>query len=259
MPEKSELGLSFAEMIDIGGRPSNQDALASAIENNLACFVVSDGVGGHVGGEIASKLITETIVHQFRQELIFSPRALQSYVAVAAMELEERKKSEARLKEMSATVAVILIDAANASALWAHLGDTRVYHFRSDKILSVTKDHSLVQQLVDAGYCTPNQLNTHPQRSVLYAALGMDSEMSESKEVSMGMSAIEVDDSFLICSDGFWEWLSEKDLESTLQTTDTMHNWLNKMRDIVLKNAKQSRSQDNYTALAIRCIEKLVP
>jgi serine/threonine protein phosphatase PrpC len=245
-----DLVLSFAQVTDTGGRESNQDALGSAQHDDLACFVVSDGVGGEAGGEIASKIIVEALTARFLKEASFGPRALRSYIDCAAAEVARRKAEEDRLKEMSSTVAAVLIDRKNRAALWAHLGDTRVYLFRRNKLYSVTKDHSLVQQLVDEGYCSADQLRTHPQRSALCAAIGGESD--DIPEVTVAATTVEAGDAFLVCTDGFWEWIVEKEMEDAAASAHSAQEWLTAMCALVERNGRLStKSRDNYTAFTI--------
>lgn len=245
-----KLVLSFAEVTDAGGRESNQDALRSAQQDDLRCFVISDGVGGEAGGEIASRTIVDAVTGRFLEEASFGPRALRSYIDCAALEVERCKNSDDRLREMRATVAAVLIDCENQSASWAYLGDTRVYLFRKNKVYSVTKDHSLVQQLVNAGYCGADQLRTHPQRSVLCGAIGGDS--ADMLEVTVAASMIEAGDAFLVCTDGFWEWIDEEEMENAAASARSAQEWLAAMRAVVEEKGRRSaKSRDNYTAFTI--------
>ncbi|MEN3293160.1 MAG: family protein phosphatase [Burkholderiales bacterium] len=247
----NSLVLSYAEVSDTGGRHANQDALAAAEHDDLACFAVSDGVGGQAGGEIASNIIVEAVIGSFLREASFGPRALRSYIECAADQVKRRKSEDERLREMSATVAALLVDRKNRTALWAHLGDTRVYLFRRNRIHTMTRDHSLVQQLVDEGYCSPDELRTHPQRSALCAAIGGESE--DLPEVTEAAQAIEPGDAFLVCTDGFWEWITEPEMEHAAASTRSAQEWLGAMRALVEKNgALASKPRDNCTAFAIR-------
>jgi serine/threonine protein phosphatase PrpC len=244
------LALKHAEMSEIGDRQSNQDAKGSARQGAVACFVVSDGAGGHKGGEIASSLVVRAIIDSFLQELSFGVRALQFYVSQAIAHVAQNKKSNPPLADMSATMATILIDTDNRCALWAHLGDTRIYFFRNKKISKITRDHSLVQQFVDAGYCPPEALRTHPQRSVLYAAIGTDGDTLP--EVTRDVISLQEGDAFLLCTDGFWEWIAEIEMEQTLRRALTVEDWLRRMRQIVENNGgKSPKFRDNYTAQAL--------
>ncbi|HXA46283.1 MAG TPA: PP2C family serine/threonine-protein phosphatase [Burkholderiaceae bacterium] len=248
------LEFQMATLSEIGDRQTNQDAHASMRKEGLACFVVSDGAGGHTGGEIASNLVVTAVIDSFVQEQSFGVRALQFYVNQAINNVAHGKSHDRRLKDMSATVAALLIDNDNRSALWAHLGDTRVYVFRDKKIHRVTRDHSLVQQFVDAGYCAPDALRTHPQRSVLYAAVGTDGDTIP--EVTQEAIQLQEGDAFLLCTDGFWERLNEVDMEQCLESATSADDWLRRMRQIVENNGNKSpKLRDNYTAQALWFID----
>jgi len=237
-------------LTEIGDRQSNQDAQASARQGGLACFVVSDGAGGHAGGEVASNLVVKAVIESFLQELSFGVRALQYYVSHAIDKVAQEKSTDGQLADMSATLATVLIDNDNRCALWAHLGDTRIYLFRDKKIQSITHDHSLMQQFVDAGYCPPEALRTHPQRSVLYAAVGTSGETAP--EMTPDAIALQEGDAFLLCTDGFWEWVIESKMEQTLATAASVDDWLLQMRQIAENSAnKSSKFRDNYTAQAL--------
>lgn len=240
------IGLCFAQISDIGGRESNQDALASARQDDLACFVVSDGAGGHAGGEVASEIVVKSVIDSFLRELSFGVRALQSYVDQAIVRVAQGKIDE-RLADMSATVATVLIDQKNRYALWAHMGDTRVYLFRQRKLRSMTKDHSLIQQFIDAGYSRPDQARTHPQRNVLFAAIGTEGDTNPA--VTPDVIEIEDGDAFLICTDGFWEWITEDEMEQTLAAATNADDWLAGMCRIAAMNSSTSgKPRDNYSA-----------
>lgn len=248
------LTLQFAELTDVGGRAQNQDALASAQRDDLACFVVSDGAGGHVGGEVASKLVVSAIIDSFLRELSFSQRALKSYLDQAIRQVAQGRR-DARVADMSATVAVVLIDQDNCCALWGHLGDTRVYLFRAGQLVEVTKDHSLVQQFIDAGYVPADQIRSHPQRSVLFAAIGPDSDNPPA--ITPIPVEVRAGDALLICTDGMWEWLSEQDMLQCLDSSADADQWLAAMGTRAAENSRASaRKRDNFSAQAIWFIDQ---
>jgi serine/threonine protein phosphatase PrpC len=247
---KQSMAFRFAQMTNVGGRESNQDALGCAQQDGLACFVVSDGVGGQAGGEIASSIIVNTIKDRFVQAPFAEPNALRAHVEYATAEIVRRKAEQEQLQNMSATVAAVLLDLQRHCAVWAHMGDTRLYLFRNDKISAVTKDHSLVQQFVDAGYCKPADLRTHPLRGTLYAAIGAEGDTHP--EVTEIVVDIRDGDAFFICTDGFWEWIAEEEMEQALSRAATVENWLADMCRIAEQHSVVStKSRDNYTAFAI--------
>jgi serine/threonine protein phosphatase PrpC len=249
------LELSSAQITNIGDRQTNQDAQGSAQRGALACFVVSDGAGGHAGGEIASGIVVKAILDSFLYEQSFGARAMRFYVGQAVAMVANGKKANATVGDMSATIAAVLVDSENRCALWAHLGDTRIYLFRNRKLHNVTRDHSLVQQFVDAGYCPPEALRTHPQRSVLYAAIGNESETAP--EMTQEAIALQDRDAILLCTDGFWEWITESEMEASLAAAASVDDWLRRMRQIVEANSANSpKFRDNYTAQALWFIER---
>jgi serine/threonine protein phosphatase PrpC len=244
------IALRSAQITNVGGRQSNQDALGSALQEDLACYVVSDGAGGHEGGEIAANIVVKAVLDSFLRDLSFSNCAIRSYVDNAIFQVARTQAEQHGLKDMSATVATILIDQKNRVALWAHMGDTRIYLFRCNKLHAMTKDHSVVQRFIDSGYCEPDQVRTHPLRSVLFAAIGAEGDPVP--EITEEVVEIQDGDAFLICSDGFWEWVTEDDMEQTLARSTRVDDWLAAMSSIAEKNGSDAlTSRDNYTALTI--------
>ena len=244
------LRLTCAKLSAIGMRASNQDAIGDARHDALTCFVMSDGAGGHEGGEVASRLVVDAILRKFGEEACFGPRALLSYFdhAIAAVALARRET--AQRQDMSATAAALLVDRSNACAVWAHLGDTRIYHFRGARLLAATRDHSLTQQLIDAGYAKADELRIHPQRNILYAAVGAEGETLPTS--SGDAVALENGDAFLICTDGLWEWVMEADMERTLAAAANTDAWLDALCTLADANiAAAGKVRDNYSVYAI--------
>lgn len=251
LPGRSGIELQFAQISEVGDRQSNQDALGHARQDDLSCFVVADGVGGREGGDIAATIVIESVLDSFLQDSSFSNRALRSYLDFAVVQVAVRKDEEQGLENMSATVAALLIDQKNRCAYWGHMGDTRVYLFRAGKMHGVTRDHSVVQQFIDAGYNTPDQLRTHPQRNALFAAIGAEGESVP--EVIPAPVELLDGDAFLICTDGLWEWIEEAQMESILAASGDAQQWLQALCAAAADNSSASpKSRDNFTAFAIR-------
>lgn len=244
--------LDTAHINAIGDRQSNQDVLDCAFEDDLACFVLADGTGGHLGGETAASLVTASIIGKFRQYASFSTHALRSYIDSAIQQVAHEKTTNVRQENMSSTMATLLIDIANRCALWGHLGDTRIYLLRQGKILSMSKDHSLAQRMVDAGYADVSALRNNPHRNVLFAAIGAEGDIVP--EVTLNAVALQEGDAFLLCTDGFWEWVHENEIEQSWLETSSSDAWLKKMNTMAEKNIANSNvSRDNFSAFAI-CI-----
>jgi PPM family protein phosphatase len=258
MNSVAQVVLSWASRNDIGGRSSNQDTIGLTEQDGMSCFVVSDGAGGHAGGEVASRLVVEAISERFRIESAFGSRALLSYVNHAIVRVGQGRQQAHEQQDMSATVAALLVDAGNARAVWAHLGDTRLYLFRGGRISFMTKDHSLTQQLIDAGFARHDQLRSHPQRNILFAAIGAEGVTP----VAASGDALELQDgdAFLLCTDGLWEWVMEEDMERTLAKAPDCESWLAAMCAIAAEQAGASgKKRDNFSAYAIQVAQTAVP
>lgn len=248
--ETDLLQIDSAQISAVGARASNQDALTCCKQDELVCFVMADGAGGHEGGEIASRLVIHAIAEKFMQEGSFSPRALRSYIEWAVIKVAIGKRTHPKQQSMSATMATLLIDQRNRSALWGHLGDTRIYMFRAGKVSAISKDHSLAQRFVDAGYAEYGNIRQHPQRSVLFAAIGAEGDTFP--DITQEPVNVLDGDAFLLCTDGFWEWVQEADMETTLAQAQNCNEWLGMMNRIAERNVGASgKGRDNFSAFAI--------
>ena len=153
---------------------------------------------------------------------------------------------------MHTTVVGLFIDLARAEALWGHAGDSRLYLFREGRLLLHTRDHSVVQSMVDAGVLTPDQMRTHPRRSELLSALGSAPEHLH-LSTQPALYPLLPGDVFLLCTDGLWEYVEEGELCETLQRAEHPQAWLAELEQRVLRNAaaQQKTSHDNFSGIAV--------
>ena len=153
------------------------------------------------------------------------------------------QKQSAQL-EMKTTVVVLRIE--SGKAFWAHVGDSRLYYFDDGKLKSRTSDHSASQLAVLMGEITEEQIRFHSQRSRILRALGSSAaqpELSAETDIDDGKAA------FLLCSDGFWEYVYEREMEQTLSNAPTPEQWLRDMEEILKSRVKPWN--DNYSAIAV--------
>ena len=250
MASQVPIGLSWTRINEIGKRATNQDTIGEAYYDQLACFVLADGAGGHEGGEVASRVVVDAVLACFKDQPAFGPEALLSYAKCASDEVARRKLAQPQYGDMSTTVAALLVDLARGQVQWGHLGDSRVYLFRGARLHAMSKDHSLTQQLIDAGYARAEQLRIHPQRNILFAAIGAEGDTEV--ELSAGATVLLPGDALLMCSDGLWEWVVEADMERTLSQSTTPDQWLAAMCRLADDNIINSgKVRDNYSAYAI--------
>jgi len=245
--ETAGLEVASASVTAIGGRIVNEDALGQMVAPCGRCYVVSDGAGGHFGGAIASRLVIDAVLEEMNRSDGFSADILQRSFALAQARIIERQVQDAALAAMSATVAALLVDLAGRRAVWGHLGDSRILHFRRGTLQSVTRDHSLIQRLVDAGYVAASHVSDHPNRNLLYGALGAEGDIEPM--IVREPVLLRDGDAFLLCTDGFWGRIESGDIEEQLRFSGSVEEWLEGMRVAVTNGIPNGA--DNYTALGV--------
>ena len=199
----------------IGDRKEQQDRVAlfpHPKRPGLLMAVLADGMGGHTGGAMAA----EQVVFKARQNFEEFAPADESPQDLLRSIIDEshtvikltRFTSE---QDPHTTACVLLFQAGRVD--WAHCGDSRIYHFRNDKLVSRSSDHSYVNEMVKQGYLTPEQAEHHPQKNVLLGCLGSEREPT----IDFGGTAPLADgDIFLLCSDGLWAYFSDAELGGVL-------------------------------------------
>jgi serine/threonine protein phosphatase PrpC len=245
--EGPALDVTSASVTAIGGRGANADALGQLADRCGRCYVISDGAGGHFGGAVASRLVVDTVLDEVRRADAFSPDVLERAFARAEARIEARQEREQSLASMSATVAALLVEPSGRRAVWGHLGDSRILHFRRGALHAVTRDHSLVQRLIDAGYVSADRIADHPNRNVLYGALGAESEAGPT--VLRDPVALRDGDAFLLCTDGFWGRIDAAKIEESLRFSTNVDEWLEGMRREVAEGVRGG--DDNYSAVGV--------
>jgi len=211
--------------------------------------VVADGLGGHQGGEVASKLAVESIANSFRQYQEISSGAIQNYFETAQNAIINQQKKIPTLSEMRTTIVLLLADPQ--FAIWGYAGDTRLYHFRDGRIIYQTKDHSVPQALANAGDIKPEEIRYHEDRHRLLRAMGQEEQFRPA--ISAAKKPLQNGDAFLLCTDGFWELVWEKEMEHDIVKCEDPKRWLGKMQErIITRSLRQpNKQQDNFTAVAV--------
>jgi len=240
--------MEIAVLSKQGGRECNEDACGYWTSESLCCFVLSDGLGGHGGGDVASKLVVSTILRKFSGSPQMSSGALPAFLGHANDALMARQRSNRRLGDMRATAVMLVIDQVSQSALWGHVGDSRLYCFRKGIRILQTRDQSVAQGIVDMGMGDARMLRTHPHRHLLLNSLGSEEDFSPCLSAEPLM--LQNNDVFLLCSDGLWEYIAEDRMEQTLLAARSMSDWLATLEVELLQLAKPGH--DNYSGLAVR-------
>lgn len=233
------------ELTSAGGRQANQDRVGVTRNGELACCLLADGLGGHGGGERAAELALGAIDQAFRAYAEFSPEALRTYLEAANRVVEQGQRESPQLAAMRTTLVMLLL--SGGEALWAHVGDSRLYHFQRGRIALRTKDHSVPQAMADAGQIEDTQIRFHEDRNRLLKSLGGKSDIgvsivTEPRKLSAG-------DAFLLASDGLWEHVNELEMEAELAKADSPAAWLAGLELRLLQRAQADH--DNYSAVAV--------
>jgi serine/threonine protein phosphatase PrpC len=241
------LEIESAYLSELGGRQRNEDACGYWTSERACCWVVSDGAGGHGSGDIASRIVVSHTLERFSAEPTVSPEHIVELLRGANDAVIREKNSGSTRDDMHATAAILALDRERGLAIWGHAGDTRLYLFRDGTMSYRTRDHSLVQSLIDAGYGGEEMIRSHPQRSLLTSAIGS----AESVELSVASEMLRVQpgDVFLLCTDGWWEYVEESEMQTLLSCATSSHEWLALMSEAI--KAKVTGQNDNYTAMCV--------
>ncbi len=221
----------------------NEDAIEVIEVNDNILAVLCDGVGGDYGGDMASKIAYKSATY------FFTSNESDDYLNRIKTSLEEsnsfvinHSKGSETLKSMATTIEMLFLK--NNLAFWGHIGDSRIYHLRSGRIKQVTKDHSLVQKLLDEGFITHKQAKNHPNKNIITRALG-DNLFIEPDISKIKLNEYEKN-SFFICSDGITNVISDNELEEILNISD-----MEEKKNQIIKLVKQRGAPDDYSFIYI--------
>ena len=252
------LALEVALMSDRGGRKYNEDACGHWHSQHQLCCVLADGAGGHGGGDIASKLAVQELIGRFSHQPAEHAEELDRLLRVTNDVLISQREPGTPKQDMHSTVVCLVLDFMAHRALWAHAGDSRMYWFRAGRVVQRTRDHSLVQSLVDSGLLSADDLRYHPQRSELRSALGIAPDVLE-VSAGEGIDAVQAGDVFLLCTDGLWEYLDDELMQNTLAAAATPGLWLGELASAVRHAASLKASHDNFSALTVWTRQPMLP
>lgn len=236
--------MNSAKYSNIGSREKNEDCAVILQVENAGLFAVADGLGGHRGGEIASEVAMGAMEREFALRQDFSPQGLFSLFQAAQSAVLEA--AELNNMKMHTTVCALTIN--DSCAVWGHMGDSRLYYIRDGKIVAVTPDHSVAYISYLNGEIRREDIRFSPDQSRLTRSLGsaeqFKPDISQQIQLTPG-------DSFLLCTDGFWELMAEKDMLITRQKAKNASQWLTDMVSIVKGKMKQTGEYDNYTIVTV--------
>jgi protein phosphatase len=223
-------------------RKNNQDYFL--VDEGLGLYIVADGMGGHLGGEVASKLAAETTQEFCRDHKDIPPRErLEKAINTASEKIySEGQKNEA-LKEMGTTIVALLVHEGHVYI--GQVGDSRVYLFSQGVVWQVTEDHTVVQEEIRAGIISPEDIENHEFQHVITRSVGYQKEVS----VDVYRRKLQTNDTFLLCSDG---------LSGLVKSPEMLEQLEKNSLEVSVKNlialANSRGGDDNITIVVCRAV-----
>lgn len=225
---------------DIGNiRELNEDTYGVLEDRHFNLFIICDGMGGHNAGEVASKMAKDTILTVMRNNPNEESHieSLVSAIKEANRNIFERSSSERTMSGMGTTVTTAV--SYDGKLDIAHVGDSSLFIIRDSEIRKITKDHSYVQELVDAGKIKQNDAKHHPNKNIITRAVGTNAEVA----VDTFRLETKKDDIFILCTDGLTDYLSDEEILNEVTSHENKRDSILTLADI----AKDRGGKDNIT------------
>jgi PPM family protein phosphatase len=244
------LRLRSAARSDVGMiRSGNEDSYDTNTNDYRGVFVVADGMGGHAAGEVASLMAVQTVMRELSdlKEIDDSGTAagkLAEALRTANRNIHDRMLAESDKQGMGTTASVLVLD--QKRYLIGQVGDSRVYLLRDGALQQVTKDHSYVQEQVDAGFLTPEQAKYHPYSNVITRCVGA----SENVEPDIYRGEIRVGDVFLVASDGLTGMVDDRRIHTLLMSRAEPDRKVHSL----ISEANGRGGLDNITAIVVHVL-----
>ena len=238
---------SIAQETRVGGRPYNEDRAGHWSTAEAVLLVVCDGMGGHAHGEVAAELVMRHIAAAFRRDArprLADPDLFLFRAVGRSHGMLLREAANLGLQDTPRTTVVACV-VQEGRAYWSHVGDSRLYLLRRGEVLVRTRDHTLVQQMVDEGRLPAADVATHPERNRLLQCLG---GVQAPRIQPTSHALLDKDDVLLLCSDGLWGPLSERQILEAFVLAQPAEA----VARLAALAATQGGAQaDNITALAL--------
>ncbi|OYZ08206.1 MAG: phosphatase [Methylophilaceae bacterium 17-44-8] len=231
-----------------GPRAYNQDRLAYSYSKDALLMVLADGMGGHRHGEVAAQLAVKTLTEAFQRlalPTLPSPAKFLTDHIQQIHDMIENKRQMDDLIESPRTTVVAAIIQRN-TLYCAHVGDSRLYHFRDGHLLFRTEDHSIVQSMYRKGLISKEEMSTHPYRNKIYNCLGGDNipqiDLADRHELQDG-------DIILLCTDGIWNVIDDREIKNIL-VSGVIDETIAHLLDTSEKNS--DHTGDNMSAIGLQ-------
>lgn len=244
------MDIEFYQLTSAGDRESNQDYMAHVLKDSYALFVVADGLGGHYGGEKASRFLCQGLVKCadiYGKRIEKNPIIVfTQWIEAAVVEMKKLFADDITSYQAYTTCAILYMD--DQIVLTGHCGDSRVYRMDAQQVFWRTRDHSIPQQLFNDGKITDQEMARHPEQNRLTRSV--NAERPSPVEINI-YPAKKKGDTFILCSDGFWGNVKEQELLQLAQLNSRKAE-LGKLAQLSVLRA--NGNSDNVTVQWIRCL-----
>ena len=252
--------IQIANVSDVGKRrPHNEDSTLSDSHEGLV--ILADGMGGYKAGEVASAIAVSSAHHEILNGLAKIQRGQIDENSGLSLESEVIKKSiilvnseiyntaqtDQQCQGMGTTIIVVLFH--NNKCTIGHVGDSRVYRKRGESFAQITKDHSLIQELIDRGLYSPEEAVKHAPKNLVTRAMGIDSKV----EVDIGEENVQPGDIYMLCSDGLNDMVADEEIHLTL-SKDSAN--LVQAADELVRLANSKGGKDNISIILVKVLEE---
>lgn len=235
---------------DIGRvRTTNEDAFRfGKYEDGAVWAIVCDGMGGALGGKLASSLAADMVSRKIEKSYNCSmsgvsvENMLLSAITTANVTVFDRAAVDNSVHGMGTTIVACVVK--DSTACIAHVGDSRAYIISSGEISQITKDHSLVQEMLDRGQITKEQFDNHPIKNIITRALGVE----ENIDIDFDYIDVKADDVIILCSDGLSGLVGSEELLKIYLDSD-----FDALCDNYIEAANNNGGRDNITVVAVKC------
>lgn len=233
--------ISYYSYTNQGGRPNNEDSICCGLQNGRGVFVLADGLGGHRNGEIASALASDAILKGCFAADVLSCERMEEELKEANRLVLEGQKIPGQ-EDMKTTAVALALE--GDSAFWGHVGDSRLYRFSNGELVFATRDHSVSYMKYLGGEISYMDVYHDDDRSSLLRALGKPKCQPET-----GQARITAGDAFLLCSDGFWEYVYQEEIQADFLKAETPEQWVKLM--LLRQLHRTPPGNDNFSVIAV--------
>ena len=233
--------ISYYAYTNKGGRPDNEDSICCGLQKGRGVFVLADGLGGHSSGEVASSLAAQVIWEGCMTMDVLDCEGMKGQFEAANRLVLEGQKISGQ-EDMKTTAAALAVE--GDCAFWAHVGDSRLYHFSEGQLVFATRDHSVTYMKYLGGEISYMDVYHDDDRSSLLRVLGKPVCQPET-----GQARLEPGDAFLLCSDGFWEFVYQVEIQADLLKAETPRQWTQQM--LLRQIRRTPPGNDNFSVIAV--------